>query len=854
MVGAFSILKEDKHLEQLTLLGEVEPAKKKSKVKPKQIAEILIPQEFDYIEWAEKLTKLAKDKSVELVFKDRPQEYWGTDPTIPQTKIHFEEMLHHISKYDDITCDVETGGLSFVNKNILICGHVFTAGDKSFYLPLRHNTKEWQLPVDYATKVLREEVYGRKDATLNFHNVAFDYNQLLKDGIDLSWRFKEKSIIDTQVMWWLLDENQKDDDYYYILQKGKPAVKTKVHGKSFPNQKKAIKAQGGVVLDGFSLKTLGPKYVGIPMTKFDDLMELIGFPNLPIHFGGAYAKVDGDATHAIKQMGMPRIYQEKLDKAMFHVEMPFARVNGNMQRRGMGVNLKALDRLHERTENEINRLTEELFAVTGPMKFSGKQLTALFHDQMGLPVLAKTDKGNPQFNEEAMDKYEQFLEENGEQYGDKAKLPSMIIRIKKLEKILGTYITGNKGLRPNIDVDGRVHCSLFQTGTVTGRLSSGNPNLQNLPTKPVFVDELNRDEMIRMRNEKGDLFINKVFDFSVLFLDEDGEAIKHKDGWEEKCVKVVESWGFRDVFSEKGFTPELREKYLAEYPRYGEVDAYVKPIGHCHGELVTINVCNFANTEEEHLLLVSDYSQMELRMIAHLANATSMIEAYKSGVDVHLKTASDVFDVPLEKVTKDQRSGAKGVNFGVIYGKTDYGFAEDWYSHEPDFKAPSSWHPSGFEPAKKYLEKARAFIDKYFEGMPEVKAYIDSRQELTMKNGYTRSITGRKRRLPEIFSSNNSVRNRAKRQTVNAIDQGSSADYLKISMNKLENKTDELADKGIIFFQLLTVHDEIIFQTQKNLLQQVEEIVVEGMTKSVPGMRCPIETEPVAVYTYGSAK
>jgi DNA polymerase-1 len=240
-------------------------------------------------------------------------------------------------------------------------------------------------------------------------------------------------------------------------------------------------------------------------------------------------------------------------------------------------------------------------------------------------------------------------------------------------------------------------------------------------------------------------------------------------------------------------------------------------------------------------------------MMAHLANASSMITAYKTGVDVHKQTASTVFNVPLDKVKKDERSRAKGVNFGVIYGKTDYGFAQDWYSHEPDFNAPSKWHPSGFEPAKKYLELARGFIDQYFTAMPEVKVYMDSRQEMAGKNGYVRSITGRKRRLPGIFSENNSERNRAKRQAVNAIDQGSSADYLKISMNAIEEYTDKAVLENKFIFQLLTVHDEIITMTQKSTKEWAMDTLVEKMTKTVI-LRCPIETDPVAVYTYGSAK
>lgn len=829
--------------EQLILLDDSTP--KKGKSKTIQVAEIAIPQEFDFIEWADRLKKLAKDPNIQLQFKERPQDLWGSDPTIPQTKEHFEEMLHHLSKYDDITCDVETGshdvsvgGLSFVDPRVQICGHVFTAGNKSFYLPIRHNTAEWQIDADYASKVLRQEVYNRKDAMLNFHNALFDYNQLLKDGIDLSWRFKEKSIVDTQIMYWLLDENQKDDPYYYVLRNGLPAEKTKYRGglKGHPQKAKEL---GAVKLEGFSLKVLGPKFFGIPMTKFDDLMDLIGFPNLPIHFGGAYAKVDGDATHALKQKFFPKIYEEKLEQALFNVEMPFVRVNANLQRRGMGINLPALERMEERAVKEQEQLMEKLYSVTGPMKFSGKQLSALFHDKLGLPVLAKTDKGNPKFDEDAMAEYEQYLEEHGEQYGEMAEIPKTIIRIKKLEKILGTYI---KGIWDNIDVDGRVHTSLFQTQTVTGRLSSGNPNLQNLPKDPVFTDILDREEWIEKRKTIGDLEINKQEDFSVFYLDDEGEALDMKDGWEDKCVKVVQKWLFRDVFSEKVFTKENKPKYIEKYPRFGQIDAFVR-----NNQLVTIDL-----TQDDWLYMVGDYSSMELRMIAHLANAKPLIQAFAEGLDPHKKTAADVFNVEFEKVTKDQRGQAKAVNFGVIYGKTDYGFATDWYSKEPDFLAPSSWHPSGMEPSKKYLSMAKGFIDKYFEGMPEVKAYIDSRQHMVMKNGYVRTITGRKRRLPEVFSQINSVKNRAMRQAVNAIDQGSSADYLKISMNKMEEWSDENAET-LPLFQLMTVHDEIITLTLRELLPQVAPVFNTIMTQTVK-LRCPIETDGAPAYTYGSAK
>jgi DNA polymerase I len=243
---------------------------------------------------------------------------------------------------------------------------------------------------------------------------------------------------------------------------------------------------------------------------------------------------------------------------------------------------------------------------------------------------------------------------------------------------------------------------------------------------------------------------------------------------------------------------------------------------------------------------------MELRMMAHLSNASSMITAYEEGIDVHLKTASDLNNLPLDKVTKDMRQGAKAVNFGLIYGKTDYGYAIDWYSHEPDFWVDSTWSPSGKEPAKKYLEMTRQFLRKFFDANPAVEEYMKAKQDQAGRNGYVRSITGRKRRLPGIFSESASERNRAKRQSVNSIDQGSSADYLKIAMNKMEDRATDL-DGDFPCYQLLTVHDEIINLVRKKDAERCRPIMVELMTTAVP-LRCPIETDPTVAYKYGSAK
>lgn len=728
----------------------------------KQLVKVTIPQDFDMIEWADKLKKLISKKDIEVIFEDRPEELWGSDPLIPQTKEHFEDMLHHLSKHEHIACDVETTGLSFVDPKVYIVGHVFTTPEKSFYVPIRHNTKEPQLDPKYVTEATKEVVYHNKDKILTFHNLSFDYNQLLKDGIDLTFRFFDHSVIDTQIMWWLLNETEHDDPWYYIIRPGQPAERTR-YRQGFRGHAKKARELNAVKLQGYSLKTLGPKYIGIPMTSFDDLMDYFGFENLPIHFAGKYARIDGIATNKLREMGMPKIYEEKLEKPLFKEEMKFVWVNANMQRRGMGVHLEALEKLQNRLQEEQKQLEQEIYEAIGTTTFSTKTLTKIFIEDLGLPIFEYTNKGNPSFNAKAMDRYAEYLKENAHKYDpEKIKVPEKITRLKFVEKMLNTYIFGNKGIWANIDVDGRIHTTLHQTKAVTGRLSSSDPNLQNLPTAPIYEDELDREEMIQLRKKIGDLELNKRFDFTVHFLDEDGEPLDMEEGWEEKCVKVVERWYLRDVYSEKGYTKENREKWKHKFPRFGEVDAYVKD-----GKLVTIDL-----TEGDWLYLVGDYSQMELRMMAHLANEPSYIKAFEEGIDAHKNTASTVFDVPIDKVTKEQRQMAKAVNFGTIYGKTAYGFAVDWYSNEPDFWVPVDWNEQGRAPSDKYLQKAQEFIDKYFERLPNVKAYIESRQKMAMKNGYVRTITGRKRRLPEVFSENRSVRNRAMRQAINVVDQG----------------------------------------------------------------------------------
>lgn len=794
--------------------------------KTRQRVEIYIPTEFNLIEMAEQVNKLARTHDV--VFLDRPPEEWAKDPFIPQTKEHFEDMLHHIFQHQDLAVDVETNGLSFVDPKVRIVGYVVTTRQHSYYIPVRHITNEPQLDHDFVLQHLREVVFDNPLKRLIFHNVKFDYNQLLKEGVDLYWRFKEGSIFDTQIGSWLVDENQKEDKRYYYIIPGKPAQPS--HWvKGLNGHANKAKENGAVLLQGYSLKVLGPKWLGIPMTKFEDMMEIIGFDKIPIHFGGKYARLDGFTTLKLFDFIEPKLREEKLWDVYTKVEMPFAWVIANMERRGLGVSPRILKRIGDRCKEEMDELRTKIYQIAGE-EFnisSTQQLGKILYEKLGYPIIARTAKGQPKTDADTLDKLAKMGYE----------LPKLLKRVSELETTYTRYVIGFYNF---IDVDGRIHGSLDQTGTVTGRLSSYDPNLQNLTSFPIFEDELDKEQMIQMRKEIGDSGISKIFDFTVHFVDEDGEPLPMEEGWEEKCVAVKERWFIRDAFTELDYLNEppvieddgiylnLKEKC----PLWGTIDGY--------------------KTNEELVYIVSDYSQMELRMMAHFSKDPILIEAFRMGQDIHRRTAAEVFEVDFEHVTSKQRRQAKAVNFGLIYGKTAFGFAVDWYSDEPDFWEPCTWNKEGRQPAKKYIEEAQKFIDRYFERLPDVHAYMEKVANQGEKYGYIRTLLGRKRRIPDIFSEIQSEKNKARRQFVNTKIQGSAADFIKKAMVDMEFRFKE---ENIFAFQLLQVHDEVVIVTKRHLVDKVLPIIKDCMENLFKDqMNCPIETDPKVVYRYGSAK
>jgi DNA polymerase-1 len=217
----------------------------------------------------------------------------------------------------------------------------------------------------------------------------------------------------------------------------------------------------------------------------------------------------------------------------------------------------------------------------------------------------------------------------------------------------------------------------------------------------------------------------------------------------------------------------------------------------------------FVPADEEHLLLAADYSQIELRVIAALANDTAMIEAFRNGEDIHKATAAKVFEVPLEEVSREQRSNAKTVNFGIVYGVSAFGL-----SQQTDMSR----------------SEAKAAIDGYFRTYPGIKAYMDEQVAFARKHGYVETITGRRRYLKDIESRNAVVRGHSERNAVNAPIQGSAADIIKLAMIEIDRA---MRAQGLKSKMLLQVHDELVFDAVAHELDALKALVVEKMEAAV---------------------
>ena len=416
---------------------------------------------------------------------------------------------------------------------------------------------------------------------------------------------------------------------------------------------------------------------------------------VPVEEVCRYAAEDADVTLQLKNRLEKELAAEKMEKLFYEIEMPLTRVLADMEITGVNVDIEELKSSSDLLTRRLGELEQEIYQLAGTTfnVSSARQVGEILFERLKIDEKAKKTKtGQYSTTEEILEKLR-----------SRHPIVGKILDQRGIRKLLSTYINALPELiNPKT---GKIHTSFNQTVTATGRLSSSNPNLQNIPIR-----------------------------------DNEGREIR------------------------RAFVPDPG--------------------------------CVFFS---------ADYSQIELRIMAHLSGDRHMIEAFREGSDIHAATAAKIYKIPIDKVTSDMRRKAKTANFGIIYGISVFGLAER-------LNIPRS--------------EAKTLIDGYFESYPQIKEYMNRSIEVAREKGFVKTICGRKRMLPDIHSHNSVVRGYAERNAINAPIQGSAADIIKIAMIRIARRLEEGQFKSRMILQ---VHDELNFNVPAEELEQVKAIVREEM-------------------------
>lgn len=460
------------------------------------------------------------------------------------------------------------------------------------------------------------------------------------------------------------------------------------------------------------MDSLADRHLNYKTTTFEDIAgkgkKQLTFNQIPLEEAANYAAEDADITLLLHQALYPQLEAEK---SLLHVyqdiEMPLVPVLSRMERTGVLIDANVLAAQSAELTTRLDELEKQAFAIAGE-EFnlsSPKQLQTILFEKLNLPVVKKTPGGAPSTNEEVL-----------EELADNHELPRVILEHRSLSKLKTTY-TDKLPLMVDPKTR-RVHTSYHQAVTATGRLSSRDPNLQNIPVRT--------DEGRRIRQ------------------------------------------------------------------------AFIARDGYC--------------------IMAADYSQIELRIMAHLSQDKGLLKAFAEGKDIHRATAAEVFGVPLDEVTADQRRSAKAINFGLIYGMSAFGLARQLGI------------PRG---------EAQRYMDLYFERYPGVLEYMARTREHAAEKGYVETLEGRRLWLPEINSRNGMRRKAAEREAINAPMQGTAADIIKKAMIAVD---DWLQKENIDALMIMQVHDELVFEVRKEQQAEMAE-KIRGLMEAAMKLDVPLKVE-----------
>ena len=447
-----------------------------------------------------------------------------------------------------------------------------------------------------------------------------------------------------------------------------------------------------------NMDDLAKRYLGHQTISFEEIAgkgkNQLTFNQIPLEQAAEYAAEDADVTMKLQQVLWEKLSKEPtLEKLFKEMELPLLGVLSRMERRGVLIDSDALFLQSNEIANRLSELEEQAYVLAGqPFNLaSTKQLQEILFDKLGLPVIQKTPKGAPSTNEEVL-----------EELAFSHELPKVLVEHRGLSKLKSTY-TDKLPQMVNPQT-GRVHTSYHQAVTATGRLSSSDPNLQNIP----------------IRNEEG---------------------------------------------------RRIRQAFIAR---------------------------------EGFTVVAADYSQIELRIMAHLSQDQGLINAFTQGKDIHRSTAAEIFGVALDEVTSEQRRNAKAINFGLIYGMSAFGLSRQLGIGRAD---------------------AQSYMDLYFKRYPGVQTFMHDIREKAKSQGYVETLFGRRLYLPDINSSNGMRRKAAERVAINAPMQGTAADIIKRAMIQLDQTLQNDPDIAMI----MQVHDELVFEVRSEKVAFYSELIKTQM-------------------------
>ncbi|WP_145571173.1 DNA polymerase I [Yersinia bercovieri] len=569
------------------------------------------------------------------------------------------DWIERLKKSEVFAFDTETDGLDTLSSNLIGLSFAVAPGEAA-YLPLAHDYLDApaQLDRDWVLATLKPLLEDEKALKVG-QNLKFDQSMLARYGIEL-----RGIAFDTMLESYVLNS----------------------------------------VAGRHDMDSLAERYLNHKTITFEEIAgkgkNQLTFNQIALEEAGPYASEDADVTLQLHLVLWPKLQEsEGLKRVFQEIEMPLLPILSRIERTGvlidqniLAAHSKELTIRLDELEKQAHELAEEPFNLASP-----KQLQVILYEKQKLPILKKTPGGAASTNEEV-------LAELALDY----PLPKVILEYRGLAKLKSTY-TDKLPLMIN-PVSGRVHTSYHQAVTATGRLSSRDPNLQNIP----------------VRNEEG---------------------------------------------------RRIRQAFIA-------------PKGY--------------------RIMAADYSQIELRIMAHLSQDEGLLAAFAAGKDIHRATAAEVFGLPLEKVTTEQRRSAKAINFGLIYGMSAFGLARQLNI------------PRG---------EAQRYMDLYFERYPGVLEYMERTRKQAADQGYVTTLDGRRLYLPDIHSRNANRRKAAEREAINAPMQGTAADIIKRAMIAVDAWLQQESEPLVRV--IMQVHDELVFEVHESVLESAEQKIRELMEQSM---------------------